>query len=136
MVKARLESILTFCTNKARRTFTVGRPPYAKSGYLTGNFRKLWPRCASSSHPNRQKRTFNTIRACIVTNDPYARHRISKQVKACKQRHAIREGVPQSLGRFDIVIRLQNRKYVSYLAETYSQLSKGRSLNHLLIPNK
>ena len=74
MVKARLESILTFCTTKARRTFTVGRPLYAKSGYLTGNFRKLWPQCASSSHLNGQKRTFNTIRACIVTNDPYARH--------------------------------------------------------------
>ena len=37
---------------KKRRTFTVGRPPYVKSGYLTGNFRKLWPRCASSSLSN------------------------------------------------------------------------------------
>jgi hypothetical protein len=37
---------------KKRRTFTVGRPPYAKSGYLTGNFRKLWPRRASSSLSN------------------------------------------------------------------------------------
>ena len=26
-----------------RRTFTVGRPPYVRSGYLTGSFRKLWP---------------------------------------------------------------------------------------------
>src|ERR1043165_7513965 len=77
----RLEVILTFCTNETRRTFTVGRPPYIKSGYLTGNFRKLWPRCASSSHLNRQKRTFNTIRAFIVMNDPYAHHQISKQVK-------------------------------------------------------
>src|ERR1044072_4262287 len=94
MIKARLEIILTFCATKTRRMFTVGRPPYAKSGYLTGNFRKLWPRCTSSSHLNRQKRTFNTIRAFIVTNDPYARHQISKQVKACKQRYAIREGVP------------------------------------------
>ena len=59
---ARLNNILTLCTKKTRRTFTVGRPPYAKSGYSTGNFRKLWPRCASSSHLNRQKRTFNTIK--------------------------------------------------------------------------
>ena len=28
------------------RTFTAGRPPYARAGYLTGDFRKLWPRCA------------------------------------------------------------------------------------------
>ena len=28
------------------RTFTTGCPPYARSGYLTGDFRKLWPRCA------------------------------------------------------------------------------------------
>ena len=27
-------------------TFTAGRPPYARAGYLTDNFRKLWPRCA------------------------------------------------------------------------------------------
>ena len=30
-------------------TFTAGRPPYARAGYLTGNFRKLWPRSAFNS---------------------------------------------------------------------------------------
>lgn len=34
---------------KQRRTFTVGCPSYIRSGYLTENSHKLWPRCASSS---------------------------------------------------------------------------------------
>src|SRR5436190_18258537 len=34
---------------RPERTFTAGRPPYARSGYLTGSFRKLWAQCTSSS---------------------------------------------------------------------------------------
>jgi hypothetical protein len=34
------------------RTFTAGRPPYARTGYLTGDFRKLRPRSAFDSMAN------------------------------------------------------------------------------------
>ena len=41
------------------RTFTADRPPYPRAGYLTGNFRKLWPRCA-----------FNSNDQCILFTTP------------------------------------------------------------------
>src|SRR5256885_15872681 len=90
--------IILICEQERRkpgRTFAAGRPPYARSGYLTGSFRKLWTWGTSSSLESCTRTPFS-IRACIVTNDPYARYQISKQGKACKDMQS---------GRSTLVIR-------------------------------
>ena len=61
MVKARLESILTFCTNKIRRTFTVGRPPYTWIKYKEDESAKIFLGEETSLHQGKKLRTNHQV---------------------------------------------------------------------------